>query len=99
MAQVLVADDERGICEAFADFLTSEGHEPITVANGPDAVACVRDRKPDAAFLDIQMPGGDGLAALKEIRAIAPELPIIIMTAYARQLNWVHSTTWANPLN
>ena len=78
MASVLVADDERGICDAFADFLSSEGHEALIASNGNDAVQLVRDRQPAVAFLDVQMPGGDGLSALESIRAIAPDLPLTI---------------------
>ena len=82
MAKVLVADDERGICDAFSTFLTEEGHEPLLASSGPEAVALVREKKPAVAFLDVRMPGGDGIDALDEIRAIAPQMPVIIMTAY-----------------
>ncbi len=82
MAKILVADDERGICEAFSVFLTDEGHEPVLASNGPAAVQIVREQKPAVAFLDVRMPGGDGIDALQEIQEIAPQMPVIIMTAY-----------------
>ena len=82
MARVLVADDERGICKAFSQFLSDEGHEPIVASSGPEAVRLVREQAPAVAFLDIRMPGGDGITALEEIREIAPEMPVIIMTAF-----------------
>ncbi len=82
MSRILVADDERGICEAFGAFLTGEGHEPLLVSNGKQAVQMVRDKKPAVAFIDIQMPGGDGLTALEEIKRLEPDLPVIIMTAF-----------------
>ncbi len=82
MAKVLVADDERGICDAFATFLSAEGHEPLLASSGPEAVRIVREQKPAVAFLDVRMPGGDGIDALQEIHAIAPSMPVIIMTAY-----------------
>ncbi len=82
MARVLVADDEQSICEAFSDFLTDEGHEALLASSGPEAVSAVRDQSPAVAFLDVRMPGGDGIAALQEIRAIAPDMPVIIMTAF-----------------
>jgi DNA-binding NtrC family response regulator len=82
MARVLVADDEHGICDAFADFLAAEGHDPLVVSNGRDALDAVREQQPSVVFMDVQMPGGDGLTALEEIRNIAPDLPIIVMTAY-----------------
>jgi two-component system response regulator AtoC len=82
MSRILVADDERGICDAFAAFLTAEGHDPIVVSNGKLAVEAVREGKPAVAFIDVQMPGGDGLTALEEIKSIAPDLPVIVMTAF-----------------
>jgi DNA-binding NtrC family response regulator len=82
MARVLVADDERGICQAFSEFLADEGHEAVIASSGPEAVSLVRTEKPAVAFLDVRMPGGDGITALEEIREIAPEMPVVIMTAF-----------------
>jgi len=82
MAKILVADDERGICDAFSAFLSDAGHEPLLASSGPEAVRIVREQQPAVAFLDVRMPGGDGIDALQEIHAIAPQMPVIIMTAY-----------------
>ncbi len=82
MSKILVADDERGICEAFAVFLTGEGHEPLLASNGNEAVRMVREQQPAVVFMDVRMPGGDGLTALEEIRELAPDLPVIVMTAF-----------------
>ncbi len=82
MPRVLVADDERGICDAFAEFLIADGHTPVICANGKEAVDAVREQIPDVAFVDVQMPGGGGLEALQCIREIAPDLPVLVMTAY-----------------
>lgn len=82
MATILVADDERGICEAFSAFLRDEGHQPLTASSGSEAVELVRERAPAVAFLDVRMPGSDGISALEKIRAIAPQMPVIIMTAF-----------------
>ena len=82
MARILVADDERGICQAFSEFLSEEGHEAVLASSGPEAVELVRTTSPAAAFIDVRMPGGEGITALEEIRSIAPQLPVIIMTAF-----------------
>ncbi|MDH3748013.1 MAG: sigma-54 dependent transcriptional regulator [Gammaproteobacteria bacterium] len=82
MARVLVADDERSICEAFSTLLSDEGHEAVVASSGPEAVSLVRDQAPAVAFLDVRMPGGDGITALEAIREIAPDLPVIVMTAF-----------------
>jgi two-component system response regulator AtoC len=82
MARILVADDERGICEAFADFLKLERHTPLIASSGEEALARVIADRPSVVFLDVQMPGIDGLLALKAIREREPDLPVIVMTAY-----------------
>jgi two-component system response regulator AtoC len=82
MSKILIADDERSICEAFAEFLRQEGHAPLIASNGEEAVRLVEQQHPSAVFLDIRMPGMDGLAALKAIQSRAPGLPVIVMTAY-----------------
>ena len=82
MARVLVADDERSICEAFGVLLEAEGHTPLSASTGEEALRLVRAARPDMVFVDVRMPGMDGLALLKEIRRFDPALPVVIMTAY-----------------
>ena len=82
MARILVADDEPSICDAFTALLAAEGHETLTAANGREAVQLVRSAHPDVVFLDVRMPGLDGISALKEIRAFDSTVPVIVMTAY-----------------
>jgi DNA-binding NtrC family response regulator len=82
MAKILVADDERSICDAFSALLAAEGHTALIAANGQEALRLVREEHPQAAFLDIRMPGLDGLAALEQIARSDPALPVIIMTAH-----------------
>jgi DNA-binding NtrC family response regulator len=87
MARVLVADDEAGICRAFADFLQREGHEAELAANGQQALEKIDRHTPDLVFMDIQMPGMSGLEALSHLRESHPDLPVIIMTAYGTMDN------------
>ena len=82
MAKILVADDEQSICDAFSAFLTHEGHTALTASTGPDAVSLVAGERPDAMFLDVRMPGNENLEALREIKSLNPELPVIVMTAH-----------------
>lgn len=82
MAKILVADDERSICDAFSGLLAAEGHTALIAANGHEALRLVREERPQAAFLDIRMPGLDGLAALEQIVHLDPALPVIVMTAH-----------------
>ena len=82
MARVLVADDESSICEAFGLLLEAEGHTPLIASTGEEALRLVRTGRPDLAFVDVRMPGMDGLAVLKEIHRSNPTLPVVVMTAY-----------------
>ncbi|MCM2312765.1 MAG: sigma-54 dependent transcriptional regulator, partial [Steroidobacteraceae bacterium] len=82
MARILIADDEPSICEAFVALLAAEGHEALTAANGRDAVRLAQSERPDAIFLDVRMPGLDGLEALQQIKAARPDVPVVVMTAY-----------------
>ncbi len=82
MATVLIADDERSICDAFAALVSSEGHESRIVANGDDALRAFTAARPDVVFLDVRMPGRDGITILKEMQALDATVPVIIMTAH-----------------
>jgi DNA-binding NtrC family response regulator len=82
MAKVLVADDERAICEAFGVMLRTAGHTPVVAGSGAEALRRVATDKPDVVFLDVQMPDLNGLEVLERIRVIDAELPVIVMTAY-----------------
>ena len=78
MAKILVADDERGICDAFSMFLKDEGHEPLLASNGPAAVKIVRQEHPAVAFQalhDVTVAHGGAFEA-------DPQPPVIVMTAY-----------------
>lgn len=82
MAKVLVADDEHAICQAFSQFLAHEGHTPLIASSGREALDVIDREGPEAVFLDVQMPGMNGLEALQEIHQRFPTLPVVVMTAY-----------------
>ncbi len=80
--KVLVADDERGICEALAAVLEREGYQALAAGTGEEALALVARERPAVVLLDVQMPGLDGLETLRRIKADWPETVVIVMTAY-----------------
>lgn len=82
MAQILVVDDDDTICSAFKAFLEDEGHEVLIAGNARDALDLVKKERPGMIFMDVRMPGMNGIDALERIRGIDPQLPVIIMTAY-----------------
>ena len=82
MADILVVDDDENICAAFKQFLKEEGHSPLIASNAHDALSYIKESHPDLVFMDIRMPGTDGLEALRRIRESDSDLSVVIMTAY-----------------
>jgi two-component system, response regulator YesN len=83
--RVLVADDEELERRALGRILSRDGPsgvEVVEAANGAEAIEAAKGQPFDAAFLDIQMPGIDGIAAARSLREISPNLPIIFLTAH-----------------
>jgi len=81
--RVLVVDDELNIRRTLTICLESDGHRVTSVANVQDALAEASRRSFDLAFVDIRLGTEDGLDLIPALRATAPWLKIIIITAYA----------------
>ncbi len=79
---ILVADDDVAITATFENILRSEGYDVATASDGLEAVELARARRFDLILLDLIMPRQDGLAALREIRAVAPDSRVVILSAY-----------------
>lgn len=83
--KVLVVDDKKVIGDFFDFTLGYFGHD-ITVVNNPNVAADVARHKDfDIAFLDIMMPQKNGVEVLREIKSIAPKLPVVMMSGYSLQ--------------
>jgi len=81
--RVVVADDEKSVATGLQNQLESLGYDVVAVVNdGQRAVELCRRIVPDAIFLDIEMPGLDGLSAARQI-VEDPGTPVIILTAHA----------------
>jgi DNA-binding response OmpR family regulator len=78
--KVLVVDDEEHILELARLYLSREGYQVDSVADGGQALARFGQSKPDLVVLDIMLPGVDGLTICKEIRKLS-QVPIIMLTA------------------
>jgi two-component system response regulator MprA len=78
---VLVADDDRAIRESLARALVLEGYEVVGVTDGVEALTVVRRETFDALVLDVMMPGVDGLAVCRVLRADADRTPVLMLTA------------------
>ena len=80
MAKILVVDDERSVCQAFEEILSSKGHAVVSVRGGEDAMGFLQKDDCDLVILDICLPGMNGLDALGRIKQRRPKLPVIVMT-------------------
>ncbi len=80
MKKILVVDDEAGIRETLNALLKSD-YALVFASNGSEGVRQFQEASPDLVLLDLAMPKMDGMAALKKLRDINPETPIIMLTA------------------
>lgn len=92
MGSILIVDDDAGVLSAFVHLLRGEGHEVHTAGHAEAALACVERQSPDLVIMDIRMPGMSGLEAFERIKAIAPKLPVIIMTGYSTMDTAIQAT-------
>jgi two-component system, OmpR family, response regulator len=79
--RVLVVDDEPTLAELVVMALRLEGWEVRGVLDGLAAVRTAREFQPDAVVLDVMLPDLDGLEVLRRMRADAPTLPVLFLTA------------------
>lgn len=82
-ARVWVVDDDRGVRFVLATALREAGYAVDGFENTRDALDALAQRgTPDLLFTDVRMPGDDGLVLLERLKAQAPQLPVIVMSAY-----------------
>ena len=79
--RILVIDDEPNVGMIFSKVLQSAGYEVVASESGEDGLKKL-DSRPDVVFLDIKLPGIDGIETLRRMRKSAPNLPVVMMTAY-----------------
>ncbi|MBQ6877374.1 MAG: response regulator transcription factor [Oscillospiraceae bacterium] len=79
-AKILVADDDRNICELLKIYLEKEGYSVILAGNGEEALLKFDEENPDILLLDVMMPRLDGWQVCRELRKKS-ECPIIMITA------------------
>ncbi|MAT14387.1 MAG: transcriptional regulator [Planctomyces sp.] len=90
MSNVLIVDDEPGICWALEQALQDAGHSVMTAASAEEALELTEkiagtpegQSHPDVVVMDVRLPGIDGVAAMNRLKARAGQTPVIIMTAF-----------------
>ncbi|MBI5445010.1 MAG: response regulator [Deltaproteobacteria bacterium] len=83
--RVLVVDDDRRIVRTTCDILRIKGHEAIAAYSGEEGLKVVQTAPPDCVMMDIRMPGIGGVEAMKRMNALAPSLPVVLVSAYATE--------------
>jgi len=91
-SRILVIDDEAEIRRSVRMILEYEGYELIEASSGPEGLAMAEREAPDLVFLDIKMPGMDGLDALQRIKASNETLPIVIISGHGTVSTAVEAT-------
>jgi two-component system, response regulator, stage 0 sporulation protein F len=82
MKKILLVDDEEGIQLLYQEEFQDEGYEVVSAFTGEEALEKFKTEVPDLVILDIQMPGMNGIEVLRQMKMVAPQLPIILSTAY-----------------
>lgn len=91
-ARVLVVDDQPSVGNSLADVLRDDGCEVIQATNGMDAVQMVVEQSPAVVFLDIWMPGWDGIETLEKIKQLSPATEVIMISGHATISNALEAT-------
>ena len=85
MAKILVVDDDARNLKLAATVLEQAGHEVLTAAGGEEGVEVALAQAPDLVLMDVQMPGMDGISALRCLRAepSTAALKVVVLTGLA----------------
>jgi len=89
---ILIIDDEEGIRDSLSGVLHDEGYEVEAVASGEEGLEAISRGLPDLVFLDVWLPGIDGLEALGRIKDRAPDLAVIMISGHGNIETAVNAT-------
>jgi DNA-binding NtrC family response regulator len=81
--RILIVDDEPEMVESTARLLTLAGHRCTTTTVAQEALALLDSQRPDVLLTDLKMPGIEGLELLRRAHRVDPDLPVIVITAFA----------------
>lgn len=81
--RILVVDDDSEAADSLAELFEMEGHEVTVAYDGNAAIEAYREQDFDIAFMDIMMPGKNGVESFFEIRKLRPEAKVYMMTGFS----------------
>jgi YesN/AraC family two-component response regulator len=82
MTKILIVDDEQPTLQMLSLFLEACGHTVLTAENEAQGLAVFRQQRPAVVLTDVKMPGKDGFAVLRQIKALDPETEVIVITGH-----------------
>src|SRR5207247_9206344 len=85
----LVVEDDRTLRQALVFNLSREGYEPVTAADGENALAIARAQRLDLILLDVMLPGMSGVEVLRTLRREGIDTPVIILSAKGEEIDRV----------
>ncbi|MBR2067841.1 MAG: response regulator transcription factor [Solobacterium sp.] len=90
MAKLLIVDDEEKIREMICKYAKHEGFETDVASDGFEAISKCENDHFDLVIMDVMMPNLDGFSAVKDIREMQPNLPIIMLSALGEEYDKIH---------
>ena len=80
--RILVIDDEEGVRKSLRMILEYDGYDVTEAATGEEGVKLIEREAPDLVFLDIKMPGMDGLEVLQKVRHLMEAMPVVVISGH-----------------
>lgn len=80
---ILVVDDDRDFAESLSDVLELDGHKAMLAGSGEEAINLFKENDFDLTFMDVKLPGKNGVESFFEIRRLKPSASVIMMTGYS----------------
>lgn len=91
---ILIVEDDEATRNFIADNLNADGYEPILAGDTRDGLRLMESKYPDAAIVDVGLPGGSGLDLVTTVRSadglatrVNPQLPILVLSGHAQELD------------
>ncbi len=81
--QILIVEDDQDFAESMTDILESQGHEVQLAVSGEEAISIFQKQNFDVAFMDVKLPGKNGVESFLEIHKSKPKAKVVMMTAYS----------------
>ena len=92
--KILIVDDEADFRQQMKFWFEAKGYFVIEAPDGQSALQVVKDDNPDIIFMDLRMPGMDGMEAIKRIREFNKDVPIIVISSYVADLKFKDTVSY-----